>query len=175
MGAIDWRWMGVKSLVQYLASAEGEGHDAAVYDTGYEFDPQNKDAVRFIASVAMTKAALGKENFRGGMPTDGSVVPVEKTSQNERIKKSSLERACREENSETLYIPDAAEYQKLVQEALKYRRIHISDMTGQELEEFEERQKRVKRSDARYMALHYYLPTAFAILTLIYIIYLFTH
>lgn len=86
MGAIDWRWMGVKSLVQYLASAEGEGHDAAVYDTGYEFDPQNENAVRFIASAAMTKAALGKENFREEMPTDGSVVPVEKTSQNERIK-----------------------------------------------------------------------------------------
>lgn len=30
-----WRAIGAKELMQFLASATGEQHDVAVYDTGY--------------------------------------------------------------------------------------------------------------------------------------------
>lgn len=52
--------------------------------------------------------------------------------------------------------------------------IHIDDMTEAEKNEFEESLNKAKRSDFWYMVLHYYLPTAFAVLTLIYIIIKFT-
>ena len=52
-----WREEGPKALLEFLSTATGEDHDAAVYDTKIEFDPSSMDAVRYVASVAMTKAA----------------------------------------------------------------------------------------------------------------------
>lgn len=69
-----WRAMGAKELIEYIASAEGEQHDAVVYDTGYEFDAESPDALRFIAGVAMTKASENGESFLIEMPCDGSVI-----------------------------------------------------------------------------------------------------
>ncbi|WP_432353249.1 hypothetical protein [Anaerotruncus rubiinfantis] len=169
-----WRAMGAKELIEYIASAEGEQHDAVVYDTGYEFDAESPDALRFIAGVAMTKASENGESFLIEMPCDGSVISRFEVPDRNTMKQSYFDRQSRENCEGSVYVPDSKLYCKRVQNALKYRRIHIDDMTDEERKELEDSIQKTKRSDTRYMLLHYYLPTAFAILTLIYIIYIFT-
>lgn len=169
-----WRAMGAKTLLEYISSAKGEQHDAVVYDTGYEFDANNPDAVRFVASVAMTKASESGESFLTELPTDNSVVSRFDTPTSAVLLRLMQERISREETSDTVYVPDSDEYCKCVQNALEYRRIHIDDMTEAEQSEFEDNLKKAKRSDQWYMVLHYYIPIAFAALTLIYIIIKFT-
>lgn len=169
-----WRTMGAKELLEYIASADGEQHDAVVYDTGYEFDANSQDAVRFVASVAMTKASENGESFLVEMPQDGSVVPRSEIPNRTAMKQSYLDRQGRENREGSVYVPDSELYCKRVQNALKYRRIHIDDMTDEERKELEDNIQKAKRSDTRYMVLHYYLPTAFAILTLIYVIFKLT-
>lgn len=68
-------------------------------------------------------------------------------------------------------MPDADLYCKRVQNALKYRRIHINDMTDEEREAWNKELQRAKWEDIWYMTIHYYVPIAFAILTAIYAIF----
>lgn len=169
-----WRAMGAKELLAYISTAKGEQHDAVVYDTGYEFDASNPDALRFVASVAMTKASEDGEDFITEMPRDNSVISRFETPTSPVLLTLMQDRASREDASDTVYVPDSEVYCKRVENALMYRRIHIDDMTEAEKNEFEESLNKAKRSDFWYMVLHYYLPTAFAALTLIYIIIKFT-
>lgn len=169
-----WRAMGAKTLIEYLSKETGEHHDAAVYDTGYEFDIHSLDAVRFVASVAMTKASRSGEIFVSEMPSDGSVVPIRTRPQNEEMLKAFMEREDRERITSSVYVPDSSEYCKCVQNALQYRQLHLSDMTEAERESFQRELEGAERSNLKYMALHYYLPVAFALLTLVYVIFKFT-
>lgn len=165
-----WRAMGAKELLEYISSASGEQHDAVVYDTGYEFDTDSQDAVRFVASVAMTKASENGECFLVEMPQDGSVVPCSEFPERIAMKQLFLDRKDRENREDSVYIPDSELYCKRVQNALKYRRIHIDDMTSEERKEFENDIQNARKSDRWYMVLHYYLPISFAAITFIYII-----
>lgn len=163
--------MGAKKFLEYLSSQTGEGHDTAVYDTGYEFDIHSPAAVRFVASVAMAKASGGTESFPAEMPQDGSVVPIGSTPQNKDMLLSVAQREERERSCPMVYIPDSSRYCELVQNALQYRHILAEDMTEEEKADFQKTLKEAERSNTKYMLLHYYLPTAFALLTLIYVIY----
>lgn len=51
-----WREEGPKAFLKFLTNATGEDYDVAAYDTKYDFDPSNPEAVRFIACVAMSKS-----------------------------------------------------------------------------------------------------------------------
>ena len=164
-----WRAMGAKELLEYIASATGEQHDAVVYDTGYEFDSSSPDAVRFVASVAMTKASDG-ESFLVEMPQDGSVSPRFEIPDRDSMKRTFFERQSRENRKDLVYVPDSELYCKRVQNALKYRRIHIDDMTEGEREKHEIERKNTERSDKMYMATHYYIWVALVIFMVIYII-----
>lgn len=126
------RWSGFKELVDFLADAIGDFHDAAVYDTGYEFDPDNVDALIFIAAKAMTKASLGKEEFCAPMPQDGSVVPLEEKPDNPKMLRAYLDRKECEKNAKFTYIPMFSLYVDKVEKALRRRNIPYEDMTAEE-------------------------------------------
>ena len=169
-----WRQEGPKAFLAFLASATGEDHDAVVYDTKLEFDPSNDAAVRYVASVAMTKACQGEEVFCEPMPDDGSVAPHNEEPQSPRIKVFYQERHAKE-NSVHLYMPDASAYSEAAIRAITHRRILAADMTEDEQAEMEQKLVEAKRSDDRYMLLHYYLPLAFAFISLILIVYKLSH
>lgn len=166
MSAIDWRWAGAKSLALYLASSTGEAHDAAVYDTGYEFDPHNNDAVRFIASLAMTKASLGMEDFEARMPEDGSVGPYNYDGDNAVLRKLKEERAFREANAEgpCIYVPDSSAYCQKVAEALTEKTVPYDDMTQAEREEYLSGQTQREKEEKKFEFWHHYFPMTVAIL-----------
>lgn len=169
-----WRQEGPKAFLAFLASATGEDHDAAVYDTKLEFDPSSEAAVRYVASVAMTKACQGSEVFYEPMPEDGSVIPYNEMPEDPRINAFYQERLAKE-NSVDFYIPDSTAYSDSAIRAITYRRILADDMTEKELKEVERASEVAKRSDSKYMLLHYYLPLAFAFVSLILIICKLSH
>ncbi len=169
-----WRQEGPKAFLAFLASATGEDHDAAVYDTKLEFDPSSEAAVRYVASVAMTKACQGSEVFYEPMPEDGSVIPYNEMPEDPRINAFYQERLAKE-NSVDFYIPDSTAYSDSAIRAITYRRILADDMTEKELKEVERASEAAKRSDSKYMLLHYYLPLAFAFVSLILIICKLSH
>ena len=169
-----WRQEGPKAFLAFLASATGEDHDAAVYDTKLEFDPSSEAAVRYVASVAMTKACQGSEVFYEPMPEDGSVIPYNEMPEDPRINAFYQERLAKE-NSVDFYIPDSTAYSNSAIRAITYRRILADDMTEKELKEVERASEAAKRSDSKYMLLHYYLPLAFAFVSLILIICKLSH
>lgn len=157
-----WRQYGVKTLVAFLAEASGEQHDAVVYDTGYEFDPSDPDAVRFIACTAMTKASAidGDETFSYPMPSNGSVVPVSEAESHEKFCPAAKARKIREDGAEFTYIPDQSEYASCVVGALKKRHILYEDMTPEERVRSDQEDVQIDRENRRFMLLHFYLPIA---------------
>lgn len=169
-----WREEGPKALVEFLSSATGEEHDAAVYDTKLEFDSSNMNAVRYVASVAMTKASTSGEVFEEPMTNDGSVCPFDVVPSNDAMR-VSYEKRMEKESSMKFYLPDSSAYSTAVLCAMERRNILYADMTEEERRQFERNVKEAQHSDRRYMFLHYYLPTAFAILSLILIIYKLSH
>ena len=165
-----WRAEGARVLLEYLSSATDMHHDAAVYDTKYEFDIHNPDAVRFVAAVAMTKACDG-EVFSVAMPTDGSVISYDLEPENKRMQAAYAARKRRELAADGSYIPESEDYCEAVDMALSYRRVQFADMTEEEKQRHKAELKRAEKSDKIYMFLRLYLPVGFAILTLLYIIY----
>ena len=123
-----WRQEGPKAFLAFLASATGEDHDAAVYDTKLEFDPSSEAAVRYVASVAMTKACQGSEVFYEPMPEDGSVVPYNEMPEDPWTNAFYQERLAKE-NSVDFYIPNSTAYSDSAIRAITYRRILADDMT----------------------------------------------
>lgn len=172
-----WREEGLKALLEFLSNATGEDHDAAVYDTKLEFDSSNMDAVRYIASAAMTKASQKEEVFECRMPEDGSVCPYDEEPVLEVMRGFRRERLDRESKggSVGLYIPDSSMYSEAVIHAVERRNVMFADMTDEDKQEFEERTKAIQRSDRIYMFWHCYFPTAFAIFSFIYIVYRLSH
>ncbi|MEG1926640.1 MAG: hypothetical protein RR415_12940 [Ruthenibacterium sp.] len=171
MGSHDiWRAWGAKVLLEYLSSATGVQHDAAVYDMKYEFDIHNPDAVRFVAAVAMTKASDG-EVFSAPTPTDGSVISYDLKPKNKRMQAAYAARKRRERTADGVYIPESEDYCEAVDMALNYRRVQFGDMTEEEKRRHNAELKQAEKSDKIYMFLHLYLPLGFAALTLLYIIY----
>lgn len=169
-----WREEGPKALVEFLSNATGEDHDAAVYDTKLEFDSSNIGAVRYVASVAMTKASQSGEAFECWMPDDGSVCSCDEKPTLEIMRAFRNERLNRE-SCDGLYLPDSSMYGEAVVHAIERRNVMFVDMTDEEKHQFEERAKAAQRSDRLYMFWHYYLPLAFAVLSLILIIYKLSH
>lgn len=169
-----WREEGPKALVEFLSNATGEDHDAAVYDTKLEFDSSNVDAVRYIASTAMTKASQSGEVFEYQMPEDGSVCSCDEEPALEIMRAFRSERLSREAG-EGLYLPDSSMYSEAVVRAIERRNVMFADMTDEEKLQFERRAKAAQRSDRIYMFWHYYLPLAFAVFSLILIIYKLSH
>lgn len=169
-----WREEGPKALVEFLSNATGEDHDAAVYDTKLEFDSSNVGAVRYVASVAMTKASPSGEVFECRIPDDGSVCPCDEEPTLEIMCAFRNERLNRE-SCEGLYLPDSSMYSEAVIRAIERRNVMFADMTDEEKRQFEDRAKAARRSDNLYMFWHYYLPLAFAVLSLILIIYKLSH
>lgn len=157
-----WRQQGVKALLAFLAEASEEQHNAIVYDTGYEFDPSDADAVRFIACAAMTKAAAlnGNETFSYPMPSNGSVVPAGEAASCERFYRIAQARKIREDGAEFTYIPDQVEYVYCVLDALTNRHISCVDMTQEELRYSQQEDDYISKQNRRFMLLHYYLPIA---------------
>lgn len=166
-----WRAMGAKELIKFLALATGEQHDAAVYDTGYEFDPYSEEALRFIAGVAMTKASHDHTTFEAAMPQDGSIAAKDSTPENERMRRFACDRKNREQNARTFYVPDSSEYCKHVLSALQYRRIHRDDMTLDEQQKWDEDVEASRRADKRYAFIHHWLPIGALIICGLYGLY----
>lgn len=157
-----WREEGPKALLDFLFAANGEDYDAVAYDTKCDFDTQNDEAVRYIASVAMSKSEpilMGwkkkefREIFEYPMPTDGSVAPYDSSEGTESVKKQREDRICREQHRESpcLYVPDASHYCDAVEGALKKRNIPFDDMTERE-------QADKKREEMRLVFRYEYLP-----------------
>lgn len=157
-----WRQYGVKVLLAFLTEASGEQHDAAVYDTGYEFDPSDPDAVRFIACAAMTKASSidGNETFSYPMPSNGSVAPASEAESHETFCRFVKARKIREDSAEFTYIPDQSEYAACVVGALKERNILYKDMTPEERVRSDQEDVQIDRENRRFILLHVYLPIA---------------
>ena len=122
----------------------------------------------------MTKACQGSEVFYEPMPEDGSVIPYNEMPEDPRINAFYQERLAKE-NSVDFYIPDSTAYSDSAIRAITYRRILADDMTEKELKEVERASEAAKRSDSKYMLLHYYLPLAFAFVSLILIICKLSH
>lgn len=135
-----WDEPGPRCLVEFLTNAEGENHDAAVYDTKLEFDKTRPWAVQYVACCAMKKAAgivpepMGKRAVDGldcPMPTDGSVVPIDVVTENQKVREAHDARKMREAeaaNAEapdlssdacTTYVPDSQAYAEAVIYALR--------------------------------------------------------
>lgn len=169
-----WREEGPKALLEFLSSVTGEDYDAAVYDTKLQFDSSNMGAVRYVASVAMTKASQSGEIFEEPMPCDGSVCSYDVTPEIGSMR-SSYEERVEKESAAEFYFPDASAYSDAVIRALERRNIQYKDMTEDERKQAEENARAAQRSDRRYMFWRYYLPTAFAVLSLILIIYKLSH
>lgn len=163
-----WRAMGAKELMQFLASATGEQHDVAVYDTGYEFDPYSEEALRFIAGIAMTKASHDHTVFETAMPQDGSVAAKDVMPENERMRKFAEDRKRREHSAQTFYVPDSSEYCNYVSSALHYRQISCNDMTPEERQKWEAEMSDSRRADNRYVFIHLWLPIGALIIFALY-------
>lgn len=169
-----WREEGPKALLDFLSSATGEDYDAAVYDTKLQFDTSNMGAVRYIASGAMTKASQPGEVFQEPMPCDGSVCSYDVAPEIGSMR-SSYEERVEKESATEFYLPDASAYSDAVIRALERRNIRYGDMTEDERKQAEENARAAQRSNRRYMFWRYYLPTVFAVLSLILIIYKLSH
>lgn len=157
-----WRTAGAKPFLKSLSEETGEYHDAAVYDTKYEFDPQNPAAVKYVASVALNKVMYafrdeadkekpflygpwsksfggtthGRTTYKADMPTDGSVVPIDTVPENDRMLQTYTARKQREDNAQgkggITYIPDASKYCEDVIYALENTSIAREDYTEEE-------------------------------------------
>ena len=169
-----WRREGPKELLEFLSTATGEDYDAAVYDTKLQFDSSNMDAVRYVASVAMAKADPSGDVSEETMPDDGSVCPYDVAPEIDSMR-SAYEERIEKESSADFYLPDSSAYSTAVVHAIERRNILLEDMTDDERKQLEEDAEKARRSDSRYMFLHYYLPLAFAVLSLILIIYKLYH
>lgn len=152
-----WREEGPKALLEFLSTAEGEQHDAAVYDTKCEFDRHDPDAIRYIACLAMTKASFGKEEFTYELPANGTIAPIGAPIGTEDMLKSAAYRAEREAavrpymtatdgysiikdehlKESRVYIPDASNYVERAIGAISKRRIRPDDMTPSERSSYE--------------------------------------
>lgn len=161
-----WREEGPKALLEFLSSATGEDYDAAVYDTKFDFDSSNIDAVKYVASVAMTKASLGLESFETSMPTDGSLSPYESECENERICQNKTERIYRENHAvgPCIYVPDSSRYCQMIANAIRSRGIPYEEMTESERIEYIKHQQSKKREDWWFTFWHHYFPMIMAIL-----------
>lgn len=140
-----WRQEGPKAFLEFLSNATGEDHDAAVYDTKLEFDASNDAAVRYVASVAMTKASETGETFSEPMPENGSVLPCDREPDNARMKEAYRQRKEKEQ-SVRLYLPDADAYSEAAINAVSLREIPESDMTEDELAEKERERNKADRT-----------------------------
>lgn len=131
-----WREEGPKALLEFLSTAEGEQHDAAVYDTKCEFDRQDPDAIRYIACVAMTKASGDKEEYTYELPSNGTVAPIGAPIGTGEMLRSAAFRAEKEKagaaDNTKMYIPNAGDYISFVIDALKHQNIPLEDMTEEE-------------------------------------------
>lgn len=154
-----WREEGPKALLEFLSAAEGEQHDAAVYDTKCEFDRHDPDAIRYIACLAMTKASFGIEEFSYELPENGTIAPIGAPIGTEDMLKSAAYRAERERiTSEAadesrfnnvadridahlraaIYVPNADNYVQCVVDATRKRNIPLDDMTPSERSSYEQ-------------------------------------
>lgn len=155
-----WRECGAKALIKYLSSATDEEHDVAVYDTGYEFDRLDPDAVRFIACIAMTKASAQKdgETFSYQLGESDRVIPLADVANCEQTRSLAADRMAREAAAPYTYIPDQTKYVEHVINAITNRNIARQDMTPEEKEADDQKQAKIDKSDRRYVIFRIYLP-----------------
>jgi lipopolysaccharide export LptBFGC system permease protein LptF len=116
---LNWDNDSIRGLLHYISTADGEGHDAVVYESGFEFDRTDSQSVEQIVL-----AILDKHNIRtNGAPAINRslLVPIssfasysDSADANEKIVQSSRERAERESKARYTYIPDAAEFTGLL-------------------------------------------------------------
>ena len=121
-----WREEGPKALLEFLLTAEGEQHDAAVYDTKCEFDRYDPDAIRYVACLAMTKASFGKEEFTYELPENGTIAPIGAPIGTEDMLKSAAYRAEREAAVRP-YMTAEDGYDYFEDEHFKDPRVYIPD------------------------------------------------
>lgn len=127
----DWR---CRDLIKLITCATGELHDAIVYDTHFEFDRSDPDAVRFVASVALLKAFrtaslsyIWKEpqeykykSLLYPFPNNGKVLHIDLIQNDGLLYELKKERETREQTSDGIYIPDMeGRYAQTVMEALR--------------------------------------------------------
>ena len=124
-----WRGEGPKALLEFLSTAEGEQHDAAVYDTKCEFDRHDPDAIRYIACLAMTKASFGKEEFAYELPANGTIAPIGAPIGTEDMLKSAAYRAEREAAVRP-YMTAADGYSAIDDKHFKEPRVYIPDASN---------------------------------------------
>jgi lipopolysaccharide export LptBFGC system permease protein LptF len=116
---LNWDNDSIRGLLHYISTADGEGHDAVVYESGFEFDRTDSQSVEQIVL-----AILDKHNIRtNGAPAINRslLVPIsslasysDSADANENIVQSSRERAERESKARYTYIPDTAEFTELL-------------------------------------------------------------
>lgn len=142
-----WREEGPKALLEFISNATGEDYDAIAYDTKYDFDPHNIDAVKYIACVALSKAEPifndwndpdHHEAFHSRKPNDGSIAEFGTFGGNDTVSMRRCERFDRETNaysenpSDSMYVPDVDKYYEVINNALQKRDIPQSDMSDVE-------------------------------------------
>lgn len=178
-----WNEAGTKGLIEFLTNADGEDHDAAVYDTKFEFDKTRPEAVRYIACCAMRKAEplvfpdkgmLELDRFEYPKPTDGSVVPIDMVTENPRIREAYTARKKREAaaleaeppdygvEGAKVYVPDSSQYATAVVHAVQwrksYREIPEMYMTPDEKIEYQKDLDKQRRAERRESFRYLWLP-----------------
>lgn len=148
-GKIDknvWREEGQGELLEFLANAQGEDYDSAVFDTKLDFDPENEAAVGYVASIAAIKAIPFLErwrfqeftddpaNFARQMPDDGSVARYDSEEGNDAVRRNREARLMREAEHEgpCIYVPDSSGYVQAVRGAIEKREIPYENMNEKE-------------------------------------------
>lgn len=113
-----WLCTRPRYLMKLIGEAKGEQYDAVAYDSGYDYDSKDVEAVRFIASVIFSKYMwIRQANYlrpqdlkRELMPTNGIVVKMNNDTENESIIDRQEDRYKRIRETDGFYLPEYPKY-----------------------------------------------------------------
>lgn len=111
-----WYWESPETirLKEYISRARGEERDMIVYSSGYEYDPDNDEALSFVLACSMYKRSNNILAFNYQRPVEITFInipkqgisPMDVEPQDEKLKSFYLERIARETNTpDFTYIP----------------------------------------------------------------------
>ncbi len=111
-----WYWESPETirLKEYISRARGEERDMIVYSSGYEYDPDDDEALSFVLACSMYKRSNNILAFNYQRPVEITFInipkqgisPMDVEPQDEKLKSFYLERIARETNTpDFTYIP----------------------------------------------------------------------
>lgn len=135
-----WQVPEVKALVEFLTNGVGDDHDSAVYDTKFEFDRHNPEAVRYMVTRVLNRNRIVVKDkvwsgfyFEYPCPEDGSVLSI-----NTEVKEwypqyeDYAARKKREQECEWVYVPDQDKYCELVLAAVTNDSVYTASLSDEE-------------------------------------------